>query len=96
MNTTEEKLRYIVGKCEMDDQIGIAQEECAELIQALSKFRRYGASRMDSVAEEMADVIICIRELELYFGNRFSVSSWVDKKLNRSIRRIQESGKEAE
>ena len=38
-------------------------EECAELIQAISKYRRYGDNQQ-SVAEEIADVLIVIEQVK--------------------------------
>lgn len=40
-------------------QYFIVMEECSELIQAVSKHVRYG-DRIDSLIEEIADVLICI------------------------------------
>ena len=42
-----------------DYQTTVCMEECAELIQAISKMKR-GQSRRDNLLEEMADVLICI------------------------------------
>ena len=52
-------------------QSGIAQEECAELIQAISKcLRSKGAipikERMNMI-EEMSDVMICIQQLQIMY-----------------------------
>jgi hypothetical protein len=43
----------------------MAQEECAELIQAISKYLRYGAER--SIIEEAIDVEIMLRQLKIMF-----------------------------
>ena len=48
-------------------QIDIAIEECAELIDALSKFKR-GRVNADAVITEIADVQIVVAELEQMFG----------------------------
>lgn len=61
----------IFGK---DNQMRIAQEECAELIQALSKYHRYGKSKqyadaaLANVKEEMVDVQIMLDQLQMIFG----------------------------
>lgn len=52
-------------------QSGIAQEECAELIQAISKCLRSKEAipikeRMNLI-EEMADVMICIQQLQIMY-----------------------------
>ena len=48
-----------------DLTLTIAQEECAELIQAISKVKRYGFhdEYEDNLHEEVADMLICITEL---------------------------------
>ena len=49
-----------------ENQFLIHKEECAELIQAISKYQRYKtASARDQVIEEIADVMICIEQLKL-------------------------------
>jgi len=63
-------------------QIGVAQEECAELIQALSKYVR-NKGNLDNVAEEIADVEIMCEQLRIIFENDKRVEEWKDYKLNR-------------
>lgn len=48
-----------------DLTLTIASEECAELIQAITKVKRYGLidKYHDNLQEEVADVLICISEL---------------------------------
>ena len=48
----------------------IAMEECAELIQAISKVKRYGfvGEYRDNLIEEIADVSIVIHEIMMMFG----------------------------
>jgi hypothetical protein len=43
----------------------MAQEECAELIQAISKYLRYGTER--SIIEESIDVEIMLQQLKIMF-----------------------------
>ena len=48
----------------------IAMEECSELIQAISKCKRYGGfidKHRDNLIEEIADVLIVINELQLIY-----------------------------
>ncbi len=61
-----------------DDQLVVAMEELAELIQALSKVYRYKDGVYDSkeiyaifknAAEEIADVEIMLEQLKIYFEN---------------------------
>lgn len=46
----------------------VCMEECAELIQAISKELRDPTSPNDHLSEEMADVIICLNLLKLMYG----------------------------
>lgn len=56
--------------------LNIVQEELAELIQAISKYRRSLEGDFDKdkaiemVIEEMADVMICLQELELLIDGK--------------------------
>ena len=57
-------IKTIAGHYGVKSQLGICQEECAELIQAISKHERTwsNASRM-AVAMEIADVLIMLRQI---------------------------------
>ena len=60
-------IQKLIKKNGIRYQSGIAQEECAELIQAISKCLRSKEAvpikeRMNLI-EEMADVMICIQQL---------------------------------
>ena len=66
----------------------VAEEECAELIQAISKESRGKANR-DNTHEEIADVMICIAWLiEKLNLNTYEINKWIDYKTNRSKERI--------
>lgn len=72
-----------------DVQSTVCMEECAELIQAISKEKR-GNSDKDHLAEEMADVIICIEMLkQIYNITEDEIYSWVINKQERIIKRIE-------
>lgn len=105
MNISKDNLASAIRVAEhygLDNQIAIAQEECAELIQALSKLRRYTPepdSPQDirlkytearcNVAEEMADVINMITQLLHLMHNESMVEFWLQHKLARKIRDIE-------
>ena len=57
-----DKVAHINGD---DLTLTITSEECAELIQAITKVKRYGFhdNYVDNLHEEVADVLICISEL---------------------------------
>lgn len=66
----------------------IAMEENAELIQAISKAKR-GKLDKDNLAEEIADVLICIDWIqEIYKINPVQVYSWIDTKTERIVKRL--------
>lgn len=67
-----------------------ACEECAELIQAISKATRYtGKSYVDGVCEEIADVLIMCEQVRRIFGISASdVEMERERKLTRLERYI--------
>ena len=70
-------------------QSTVCMEECAELIQAISKEKR-GKSDKCNLSEEMADVIICSEMLkQIYNITEDEIYSWVINKQERIIRRIE-------
>lgn len=72
-----------------DVQSTVCMEECAELIQAISKQKR-GKPDKSNLAEEIADVIICIEILkQIYNITEDEIYSWVITKQERIIRRIE-------
>lgn len=90
-------LKKIIDTYGNQSQIDIAIEEMSELTKALMKYRRMeaaGSETMDvwadGVAEEMADVSIMLEQLKMIFKNEFSVDKFIDYKINRQIKRINE------
>lgn len=68
----------------------ITSEECAELIQAITKVKRYGFhdEYEDNLHEEVADVLICIAELVcLGYLDIDKVRDYQKLKINREIER---------
>ena len=68
----------------------VAAEECAELIQAITKLKRYGFHDRykNDLHEEVADVLICITELvALGYLDIDKVVSWQKFKVNREVER---------
>lgn len=89
---TYQDLVHLYGKW---DQCFQACEELAELIQAISKVRRYPGNlkHEDDVAEEMADVMIMLEQLELIFNNGERIKQYKQvklQKLNALIRQEKE------
>lgn len=74
-----------------DVQSTVCMEECAELIQAISKEKR-GKSDKSHLAEEIADVIICIEMLkEIYNISSKEIESMIERKQQREIERIKQN-----
>lgn len=67
-----------------------ACEECAELIQAISKATRYeGKSYVDGVCEEIADVLIMCEQVRRIFGiSKVDIGKERERKLARLERYI--------
>lgn len=71
-------------------------EEMAELTQALNKFWRFRngyidgdrAAIVDNIAEEIADVEICLEQVKEFRNLKKEVKRWTEKKLNREVERI--------
>ena len=75
-----------------DLTLTIATEESAELIQALTKVKRYGLKDeyKGNLQEEIADVLICISELlSLGYINMSEVEKWHTYEVNREIKRAE-------
>lgn len=86
-----------------DTQSTVCMEECAELIQAISKLKRYnpedptnkaGRSELiENLYEEMADVCICFDLLVEIYGLRLSdLRRMMDYKVWRMKRKLEAQG----
>lgn len=77
----------------------IAMEENAELIQAISKIKRYGVDPINAshLNEEVADVLICIYELYVMgYLVTDKITEIIERKVERSMQRTQDYIKELE
>lgn len=77
----------------------IATEENAELIQAISKIKRYGVDPINAshLNEEVADVLICIYELYVMgYLVTDKITEIIERKVERSMQRTQDYIKELE
>lgn len=84
INTLEQAIEHYGP----DMQINVAIEELSELIKELCKFKR-GQGNQVNLAEEMADVKIILKELEIIFNNSELVSVWQEVKIDRLQERIK-------
>lgn len=74
-------------------QLCILQEECAELIKAVSKIRRGIPDAGANLIEELADVSIMVEQIVSYMDDddRTVLSKTINAKLDRQIGRINET-----
>lgn len=93
-----QKARTIFQHYGLDNQLRILQEECAELIQAVSKYQRAQDAgkpilqAKTALMEEVADVMIMITQVVIVFSGD-ALSTIVDSKLDRQLARIKKEGK---
>lgn len=72
-----------------NNQSTVCMEECAELIQAISKAKR-GKINRDNMIEEIADVLICIEMLkQMYMISDEKINKWIEKKQAREVERME-------
>lgn len=95
-----QKIQQIATHYGLDNQIAIAQEELAELIQALSKYRRalFCADVLNAYAdviEEMADVTLMLQQIRFLLDlNDDDITHGITLKVERQLRRIAEESEE--
>lgn len=81
-----------------DIQGVVCMEECAELIQAVSKVKRYGNTpeRHKALVEEMADVAICLDMLaDMYDVADNELAGMITAKARRNAERMRRDGRES-
>ena len=76
-----------------DNQLIVAVEEMAELTKEICK-RQRGDGDIYDIAEEIADVRICLEQLEMIFGCGSGVCGIMQKKAARLVERIREAQSE--
>lgn len=70
-------------------QSTVCMEECAELIQAISKAKR-GKFDENNMTEEIADALICIEILkQIYNIPDYSIKNWIERKQKRILDRME-------
>lgn len=82
--------RESIRKYGKEMQSIVCMEECSELIQAISKCLRGKPDATDNLAEEMADVTICLHLLkEMYGITDAQLNEWITRKTARQSKRMQ-------
>ena len=80
-----------------DLTLTITSEECAELIQAITKVKRYGLidKYHDNLQEEVADVLICISELLILgYLDLEKINEYQINKIDREWLRVRKKEEE--
>jgi NTP pyrophosphatase (non-canonical NTP hydrolase) len=99
--TYREILEYIANHYGLDSQLNQLVEECGELLQAVGKYRRVTShgqpvrtpmnvsEAITNIAEEIADVEICLQEISYLLGCKEEMEDFVLKKLDRTYEPIK-------
>jgi NTP pyrophosphatase (non-canonical NTP hydrolase) len=80
--TIDELAQEALNTFGIEKQMAQTQEELAELIVAINKFNR-GILSPIAILQEIADVIIMIKQLQIYFVNEEVFSDILDSKLEK-------------
>ena len=85
----------VIARYGADAQAMVHMEECAELIQAVSKMRRAANAGKDddaaryNLVEEIADCLICMKQMQEIYGiSDHDIQLMVDKKCRRQEARL--------
>ena len=90
MTVNSEIIKDSIKHYGIDAQSTVCMEECAELIQAISKEKR-GKHDYKHLAEEIADVLICISMLQdMYEIDSSDIQLWIDLKQKRIVERMKQ------
>ena len=89
-NLQKTKAAQIMAFYGRSNQLDILQEECAELIQAVSKIRRGTPGAEEHFIDEMSDVYIMIEEFISAFDDdeKTALYKKINEKLDRQLERI--------
>lgn len=90
----KELIEKIIDKYGIQAQSNIVMEECAELIQAISKCLRskdiVPILVREHLIEEMADVSICLEQLKVMYSiDDYEIESWKMMKEDRLMKRAE-------
>ena len=85
----------VIARYGADAQAMVHMEECAELIQAVSKIRRAANAGKDddaaryNLVEEIADCLICMKQMQEIYGiSDHDIQLMVDRKCRRQEARL--------
>lgn len=83
-----EILKHAIATYGKQSQLTVAMEEMAELTKELSKNIR-GTDNVSAIAEETADVLIMLDQIQMIFGNRLQVEEFRRQKIGRLANRLE-------
>jgi len=84
MASKEQVFEAAMERWGIKSQLDMVAEECCELaVVALKIYRANNGRNTDNLAEEMADVELCLEQICNYFDLREQIDGWKDKKLRR-------------
>ena len=88
--TQKTKCTQIIEFYGRSNQLDILQEECAELIQAVSKIRRGTPGAEEHFIDELSDVYIMVEEFISAFDDdeKTALYKKINEKLDRQLERI--------
>ena len=82
-------LHDVIDTFGKEQQMVVVVEELSELQKEVCKILR-GGGHLEHIAEEMADVQICLDQLECIFGNHSKVAEWQRMKTQRLAQLLEE------
>lgn len=82
-------LQRAIAKWGEDAQMKMVLEEMSELQKEICKLWR-GKDNRDAIAEEVADVVIMLDQLELMLDIQYQVEQYRQKKLRRLQKRLED------
>lgn len=83
----DDRLVFIAEHYGLKSQLSILQEECAELIQAASKYVR--GFDVHGLLEEIADTQIMLEQVRYLLNSDATIESIKDSKIKRQLDRIE-------
>lgn len=83
-------LHQAILKWGEDSQMEMIVEECAELIQAIQKYKRKPSSEtIEHIAEELADVQIMLYQAKVIFACDAKMEEFIEQKIARLKERLK-------
>ena len=92
MIINENEIKTVASAYTKEMNLLVAMEECAELIQELSKIRRKPDSDIirNNLIEEISDVSICIEIIKFNLNIKdYEVDKMIVQKMKRNLGRVQ-------